>query len=418
MVKQPKHYFEAILGINAPWSVQDVSIDEKSRIIHVELTYLVEKSRFSFFSKNQDSNNNKIADAGFSKRWLHTGIGNYSCHIVSNFYDQSISGSGISKDSLLQPGFVGDANRNYTHELRQRIALLHIRGLAPDAIANTLQIDQQAAEEIIGDVEKTPESYRLATCLPMESDPIWESMIYDKFHLRTQLFSLKLLLSKLKLTMIDPKVETKLADSVNELRKFFISHANSLDAELSQICALSTKKQSVEERRSTVTKLVLPSLKNSIWLKLISAKIDLGSNNMPLNLFLVRLRHAFQNTQDNNVRVDILNQLREFFRKNARNLKQELILINKIMNAPEEHQISLPDERNDIWKRILKDDTFIPSSHIAYKLLLSNLRSQILMNPDPVVELNAVRRVRDFIKHNQRFMQQELRLVLSNGYSN
>ncbi|WP_039913464.1 hypothetical protein [Cellvibrio mixtus] len=418
MVKQPKHYFEAILGINAPWSVQDVSIDEKSRIIHVELTYLVEKSRFSFFSKNQDANNNKIADAGFSKRWLHTGIGNYSCHIVSNFYDQSISGSGISKDSLLQPGFVGDANRNYTHELRQRVALLHIRGLAPDAIANTLQIEQQAAEEIIGDIEKTPESYRLATCLPMESDPIWESMIYDKFHLRTQLFSLKLLLSKLKLTMIDPKVETKLADSVNELRKFFISHANSLDAELSQICALSTKKQSVEERRSTVTKLVLPSLKNSIWLKLISAKIDLGSNNMPLNLFLVRLRHAFQNTQDNNVRVDILNQLREFFRKNARNLKQELVLINKIMNAPEEHQISLPDERNDIWKRILKDDTFIPSSHIAYKLLLSNLRSQILMNPDPVVELNAVRRVRDFIKHNQRFMQQELRLVLSNGYSN
>lgn len=417
MVKQPKHYFEAILGINAPWSVQDVSIDEKSRIIHVELTYLVEKSRFSFFSKTQDANNNKIADAGFSKRWLHTGFGNYSCHIVSNFYDQSISGSGISKDSLLQPGFLGDANRNYTHELRQQVSLLHFRSIAADAIANTLRIEQQAVEEIISDVEKTPESYRLATCLPMESDPIWESMIYDKFHLRTQLFSLKLLLSKLKLTMIDPKVETKLADSVNELRKFFISHANSLDAELSQICALSTKKQSVEERRSTVTKLVLPSLKNSIWLKLISAKIDLGSNNMPLNLFLVRLRHAFQNTQDNNVRVDILNQLREFFRKNARNLKQELILINKIMNDPEEHQISLPDERNDIWKRILKDDTFIPSSHIAYKLLLSNLRSQILMNPDPVVELNAVRRVRDFIKHNQRFMQQELRMVMSNGYS-
>lgn len=418
MVKQPKHYFEAILGINAPWSVQDVSIDEKSKIIHIELTYLVEKSRFSFFSKNQDASNNKIADAGFSKRWLHTSFGNYSCHIVSNFYDQTISGAGISKDSLLQPGFLGDANRNYTHELRQQVSLSHIRGLAPDAIANMLRVEQQLVEEIISDVEKTPESYRLATCLPMESDPIWENMIHDRFHLKTQLFSLKLLLSKLKLTMIDPKVETKLSDSVNELRKFFISHANSLDAELSQICALSTKKQSVEERRSTVTKLVLPSLKNSIWLKLISAKIDLGSNNMPLNLFLVRLRHAFQNTQDNNVRVDILNQLREFFRKNARNLKQELILINKIMNAPEEHQISLPDERNDIWKRILKDDTFIPSSHIAYKLLLSNLRSQILMNPDPVVELNAVRRVRDFIKHNQRFMQQELRLVMSNGYSN
>ena len=91
------------------------------------------------------------------------------------------------------------------------------------------------------------------------------------------------------------------------------------------------------------------------------------------------------------------------------------LFINQLMNVPEEAQYSLPDERSEIWKRILKDDTFIPSSHIAYKLLLSNLRSQILMNPDPVVELNAVRRVRDFIKHNQRFMQQELRLVLSNS---
>lgn len=418
MVKQPKHYFEAILGIHAPWSVQDVVIDEKNRIIQIELSYLIEKSRFSFFSKSPDTTGNRISDAGFSKRWLHTSLGGYACHVVSNFYDQNTSGSGISKDSLLQPGFVGDANRNYTHELRQQVALAHFRGLAADAIANTSRIEQSLAEEIINDIEKTPESYRMATCLPMESDPIWESMIYDKFHLRTQLFSLKLLLSKLKLTMIDPKVEIKLSDSVNELRKFFISHANSLDAEFSQICALSMKKQSVEERRTAVTKLVLPSLKNSIWLKLISAKIDLGSNNMPLNLFLVRSRHAFQNTQDNSVRVEVLNQLREFFRKNARNLKQELILINKIMNAPEEHQLSLPDERNDVWKRILKDDTFIPSAHIAYKLLLSNLRSQILMNPDPVVELNAVRRVRDFMKHNQRFMQQELRMVMNNGFAN
>ena len=238
MVKQPKHYFEAILGINAPWSVQDVAIDERNKIIQIELAYQFEKSRFSFFSKSSDTNN-KISDAGFAKRWLHTGFGNYSCHIVSNFYDQTIGGSGISKDSLLQPGFLGDANRNYSHELRQQVSLSHIRGLAPDAIANMLRVEQTLVEEIIGDVEKTPESYRLATCLPMESDSIWESMIYDKFHLKTQLFSLKLLLSKLKLTMIDPKVETKLSDSVRELRKFFISHANSLDAVVRQICALS-----------------------------------------------------------------------------------------------------------------------------------------------------------------------------------
>jgi hypothetical protein len=139
---------------------------------------------------------------------------------------------------------------------------------------------------------------------------------------------------------------------------------------------------------------------------------------MSLNLFLVRLRHAFQNSADNNARVLTLNSLREFFKKNARSLKPELVLINKLMNAPEETQFTLPGEQHDIWKRILKDDSFIPSAHMAYKLLLSNLRSQLLMNPDPVVELNAARKIREFINHNQRFMQQELRMVLRNSYSN
>lgn len=416
MVKQPKYYFEAILGINAPWSVQDVNIDEKNKIIQVTLSYHIEKSRFSFFSKGNDAENNKVVDTGLSKRWLHSSIGYYSCHIISSFYDPSLSGAGIGRDALLQPNFVGDPTRNYTHQLRQEVALAHIRGVASDAIANMLRIDLSLVSDILSDIEKTPESYRLATCLPCAADPIWESMIYDKFHLKTQIFPLKLMLSKLKLSMIDPKVDVKLSDSVNELRKFFISHINTLDAEISQICALSMKKQSVEERRSVTTKLVLPALKNSIWLKLVTGKLDLGSTNMPLNLFLVRLRHAFQNTDDNNARIFALNSLREFFRKNARSLKKELILINQLMNAPEENQFSLPDERSEIWKRILKDDAFIPSSHIAYKLLLSNLRSQILMNPDPVVELNAARRVRDFIKHNQRFMQQELRIVLSNTH--
>lgn len=415
MVKQPNYYFEAILGINAPWSIQDVNIDEKNKIIQIALSCHIEKSRFSFFSKGNDTENNKIASTGLDKRWIHTSIGYYSCHITSSFYSPDISGEGISKDSLLQPNFLGDPHRNYTHQLRQQVALNQIRGIAPDAISNILRIDQSLVDEIINDIEKTSESYRLATCLPCESDPIWENMIYDKFHLKTQIFPLKLILSKLKLSMIDPQVEVKLSDSVNELRKFFISHINTLDAEVSQISALSMKKQSLEERHNVTTKLVLPALKNDIWVKLITGKIDLNSTNMPLNLFLVRLRHAFHNADDNNARVFALSSLREFFRKNARSLKKELVLINQMMNAPEQAQHSLPDERNEIWKRILKDDTFIPSSHIAYKLLLSNLRSQILMNPDPVIELNAVKRVRDFIKHNQRFMQQELRMVLSNS---
>lgn len=415
MVKQPKYYFETILGINGPWSIQDVSVDEKNKIIKIDIVYQLEKSTFSFFAKPSETTSQKIQQTTSVKRWTHTRLGQYSCQIYSAYFDPAITTAGISRDSLLQPGFLGDANRNYTHQLRQQIALLHTRGLAAEAVAQILLIELPLVEEVLSDIDKTPETYRMAMVLPTEVDTIWENMVYDKFHLKTQSFPLRLMLSKLKLSIIDPNTSVKIDDAVNELRKFFIAHINHLESEAGQICALSSKRQLADERQATTTKLVLPSLKNSIWLKLVSGKIDLKSTNMPLNLFLVRMRHAFAHMEDNNSRITALNSLREFFRKNARTLKKELILINQLMNAPEESQLTLPDEGNEIWQRILKDDAFIPSSHIAYKLLLANLRSQLLMNPDPVVELTAARRVRDFIKHNQRFMQQELRLVLNNS---
>lgn len=417
MVKQPKDYFEAMYGINAPWSIQDVAIDEKNKIIQLELNYSTEKSRFSFLSKNSESETNNLIEDGTARRWVHGTLGQYNCYISSRLFDKQHGGAGISRGALLQPNFLGDASRSYTHQMRQQVALAYTRGLSSEAIANMFHVDVSLIEEILTDVEKTPEAYRTACCLPTEADPVWGKIITDKFHLKTQLFSLKLLLSKLKLLVLEKDGEAKLPDAVNELRKFFIAHSNALETEFNQICAMAPRKKAAEESR-TAAKLVLPALKNSIWLKLITGKVDLGSKNMPLNLFLVRLRHAFQHTTDNTQRLNSLNSLREFFRKNARQLKAELVLINKLMNAPEENQFTLPNESHDIWKRILKDDNFIPSTHMPYKLLLSNLRSQLLMNPDPVVELNAARKIRDFINHNQRVMQQEMRLLLRNSYAN
>lgn len=417
MHKQPKHYFEAILGVHAPWSIQEVVIDDKNKMIQIEITCIQEKSKFSFFTKNTDLSRENIVDTGITKRWMHTPLGCYSCHIISTFCFYSSESTSISRDSLSHPSFVGDAQRTYSHQLRQQVALANVRGLAAEAIAHLYRTEVSLVEEILRDVERMPEAYRLAACLPTEVDPIWERIITDKVLLKTQVFSLKLLLSKLKLSFFDTNNESAITGSINELRKFFIAQVSALEAEYNQICALDVKKVVVEERQASVNKLVLPGLKNGIWLKLISGKINLHSANVSLNLMLVRSRHAFNSSSDNQHRIVVLNSLREYFRKNARLLKAELVLINQLMNAPESNQYTLPDERHRIWNRILRDDTFIPSAHIAYKMLLSNLRSQMLMNPDPVVEINAARRVRDFIKHNQRFMQQEYTMVLKNSYA-
>lgn len=415
MVKQPKYYFESILAISPPWSIHNLDIDEKNKIIKIEVSFQSEKLSFSIFGKKTESKLSKIQQNSQHNRWTHTRIGQYQCHITSAFYDPTICITGIGREGLLQPHFLGEANRAYTHQLRQQVALANTRGLTIEAIAYMLMVEPSLVETIIQDIDKTPENYKQALSLPTETDPIWENIVCDKFQLKTQSFPLRLMLSKIKLGMVDPNTTTPISEAISELRKFFIAQINHLETEVDQVSAITAKKQMTDERQGATTKLVLPALKNSIWLKLVTGKVELKSTNVPLNLFLVRLRHAFSHTDDNQQRINALNSLREFFRKNARTLKRELILINQLMNAPEENQLTLPDESSGVWQRILKDDSFIPSSYIAYKLLLANLRSQLLMNPDPVVELNAARRIREFIKHNQRFMQQELRLVITNS---
>lgn len=414
---QPYIYFEAFLGVKAPWSVQEVALDEKKKAIYIELGYAQEKQKFSFFSKNTNLDPAAINELGSKKTWTHTSFGYYTCYISSAFANSMINGVGISREVMAQPAFMGDLKRNYTHQLRQQVAIASARNFSPEAIASQFVIDLALVQEILQDVAQASEQNRLAACLPTEADPIWERIISDKLHLKTQNFSLRLLLSKLKLLFLEAQDDATVAAAIAELRQYFISQAANLDVEINQICSLSVKKQAAEERTAAANKLVLPSLKNAIWLKILGGKINLNSSNVSLNLLLVRSRHAFQNSLDNHAKILVLHSVREYFKKNARLLRTELVLINQLMNAPEEVQFTLPDERHQVWQRILKDDAFLPSSHIAYKLLLANLRSQLLMNPGQVVELNAARRIRDFMKQNQRFLEREYRQVLDSSYS-
>ena len=72
----------------------------------------------------------------------------------------------------------------------------------------------------------------------------------------------------------------------------------------------------------------------------------------------------------------------------------------------------MPDPNHAIWQKILNDDQFIPSDHIAYKLLLSKLRNQIIRNNDPVLSIEAAKNIRSFIAQNQKTMRNELAVIL------
>ena len=107
--------------------------------------------------------------------------------------------------------------------------------------------------------------------------------------------------------------------------------------------------------------------------------------------------------------------IRNYFLKNYRKLKPELLLINRALEVRKKSSFKLPKEEHEVWRKILHDKDLVSSNHMAYQLLLSKLRAQIQLHQDPVVELNAARSIRNFLKQNQHSMRKELSQVFEIG---
>lgn len=407
-----RSYFESILDIYPPWSINNISIDERQSVIHVKLSRSEDKSIISFFTKKRYI----VSDSKFvNGYWQHCNLGNYRCFISADVPVVSNTDSdAITRDTLSEPAFLGHPNKKYTHQLRQVVALNSAQGLSKNEISTSHNIETALVGEILGDVANAPENVQASCYIPTESDIIWQNILFDKTLIKTQSFPLKLLLSKLKLAAIDTQKKELLRPIIIELREFFIQQAASLKNEISQISGLAVQQDSNASRRRSVHKLILPAVKNPVWVDILMDRIHLDSNNMPLNLLLVKLRSNYKYNQSEEGSEEVVG-LREFFRKNYQTLRKELVQINRLLQTRPKQKFTLPDSRHDVWRQILKDDSFIPSQHMAYKLLLSKLRSDVLLNPSPNAELSAAKRIRQFIADNQQTMQQELRQVIKSS---
>src|SRR5690606_16776857 len=159
---------------------------------------------------------------------------------------------------------------------------------------------------------------------------------------------------------------------------------------------------------TSIKKLILPGLGNPVWQELLTGKMQLNSSSIALNLLISKQKAAFAQAAQPSEKLAIVELIRGYFLKNYRMLKPELLLINRACAIREKTRYRLPEPDHAIWQQILQDDSFIPSNHIAYKLLLARLRAQVRTASSPAARVDAARRIRDFIKQNHKSMKQEL----------
>lgn len=401
---------ENALGIQHPWMIKSASVNDQEKTFNIFLDIQDQKRLFGFFDSSKKDGEGELIPG----RWRYMNIGGYSCVIHAQVPKKVVPEiSPLSEALIAHQAFVGNPARQYSNYLRQQVALAQIKGTDISVIADLCHVPDMLVNTIIEDLNKASPGERALAYLPTEVDPAWDRILSDQLIVRTNVLPLKFLLSKIKLAAAKTNDPGELLALKIELRKFFIEHASQLEQEIEIVCGITTER--LQQRARAVKskqRLVLPALKSGIWLDLLSGKLNLNSQSIPLNLLISRQRSAFVQGRAKEDKINAIEILRDYFRKNYRTLKPELVLLNRAMNIRQNSRLALPDPEHRVWQQILEDENFVPSNHIAYKLLLAKLRAQVTKKPDPVVKLEAARRIREFLKQNQKSMRQELSYLL------
>lgn len=401
---------EQLLGIYRPWAIHSLDTDELSQTLHVYLEKRdKEKKKLFGLLETATAESTEHSTPGY---WYYRPIAGYRCVIHANI-DNTNNAECMTKSALQKPAFIGSLDRHYSNYIRQKVALSELQGQEAKAICQQLNLEENLYQQISQDLDKTEPTLKPLLYIPTENDAVWYEIIKDKQHLKTDKLPLKLLLAKLKLSASKAESGQALCDSAQQLHRFFINNFNNSSLEIDQICGFdSTSSHHHKNMTKSQQKLVLPSLKNVVWIDLITGKIKLNSQSMPLNLLVTRQRVAFLNGSSSKDKVKAIEIIRSYFLKNHRQLKPELVLLNRAMARQQRAVISLPNPDHDVWQRILANDEMVPSNHVAYKLLLSRLRSQVKQSADPVVRIEAAKRIRSFLHQNQRTMRRELNAIV------
>lgn len=394
-------------GIHSPWTIKSAVVKPEEKQVEIHLALAEKKSFFTF--RDGKSENQAGLVGG---QWYYQPVGQYRS-VIHAPVPSNLAGpdSGLTRSLISQLAFLGSPKSCYSNYLRQQVAMAQIKGVDLSLLSELMLIPKSEIESICEDLEKTSSQVKPLASLPTEIDPAWSAIVQNKMSLKTDVLPLKFLLSKLQ-RISAPSAEALKAQVV-ELRKFFIENASILEQEIEQVSGINTQQQKRQVKAAqTSQRLVLPPLKSSVWLELLSGKIQLNSSSVPLNLLISRQRSAFISGKSTNDKIQAIETLRAYFRKNCRGLKTELVLLNRAMAARQKSSLALPNSDHAVWQKLLSNDDFLSSDNMAYKLLLAKLKAQISQGGDPVIKIEAANKVREFLKQNQKTMKKELNALV------
>lgn len=386
-----------ILGLFDPWKIKNVELFESSKSLVIEIEKKTDKSLFAFMQSKP------VVDVT-TKRWQHVRFGHFNSFIELRATLEEIS----QLSTELPPAFLGSAGKSITRELADTIRNAYSRNLTPDMISSLLGIRVGIVDEEIREIETEETTDDKVSLLPLESNEIWRDILTDKIQISTRLLPLKLLLSRLKLETLKEPDDGTLHKSVLELRAFFVRHASQLKHEYDQLGAYKADHEKPKAKPNKL-KLVLPGAKSILWRQMLAGDLDIPTESMPLKMCLAQQKRAYRTSVSEAHRSEVVRTLQLFFKHNAKSLVPELKILTELVkqNQQSNSQVLLPDIENEVWQKILLDDTLLESEKINYRLLLSRLKANYRRTND----ISYLMQLREFFNQNARSMEEEIQTI-------
>ena len=256
---------ELLLGIYAPFKIKDINLNVEAEILTVQLEEVSLKSR-SLFSVSAPK---KPISKAIS--WQHNNTGRFTTYI-----EIEPTASTFSKNRLLNPpAFFGDKDATYTYQLQQTVLSAHSKKLDSQTISNLLNVKRETVNQIITDSDNQQQDQKLRSILPLETDPIWRALINHEISFKTNLSSLKFLISRLQLNCVNNRNDMGvIQDSVATLRQFFIKHHSQLKSEYAQI-GVSSETPNTSSQPQEAKKRVTLTADHPVWENILSGQVDL-----------------------------------------------------------------------------------------------------------------------------------------------
>ncbi len=385
---------EHVLGIYPPFRVKDIIVNGEQETLTVLLEEQSTKVR-GIFSTAHKKVTGKILS------WHHSKTGRFDTVIKIQANANTFSKS----RNLNPPAFLGAQDAKYTYQLQQTILLAASKKLDSEAICALTGINRTLIAQIISDDENAQQDQQVQSLLPLETDPIWRAIIQHEISFKTNLSSLKFLISRLELTYINNKQDPSvLQDSVATLRQFFIKHRTQLKSEYAQIGVNLEPVSQVADTKKPKKRVSL-NAEHPIWNNILTGDIDLLSKNTGLNLYITQLKSLYRKDQNSNdEKHQIAKELLFYLKKNMAKLKPELVSISRIVAqmGTVSTRSGIPDEAHPIWSHLLSGEFNIESKQMAFKLLLVKARSN-----ENITE--AAEQLRQYFTRNSRVLENELR---------